>query len=119
MSRPLSSPPTTAPAGDLARLLETERRLEDEVASAREEAARLVHEASANAARDEQALEAELARAEDQLQDEIVASVKREREALLSAAREKAARSAAIADERVNELAEYLVRRLLGEEPAP
>lgn len=99
--------------GDLARLLETEARLEESLADARTEAARLVAEAQAAARTREAALDAELDALGRRLEAEIAAQRDAAQRDIAAAAQHEAERYDAVAPARIGELARRVVQRLL------
>ena len=106
-------------AGDLERLLETERRLAELLQAARAEAEALVAQAQAAAAAREAALAASL-EADERLADERLGGEhrKREREIADDAQRQIDAYQR-IPASRLSEIAKTLTRRLLEEDGAP
>ncbi|HET9386757.1 MAG TPA: hypothetical protein VFO67_16610 [Gemmatimonadales bacterium] len=104
--------------GDLARLLETERRLGEQLRAARAEADVLVAQAQAAAERGEAALAAEL-EAEERLADERLGREYRKREQeLADDAQRQIEAYAGIPATRLAEVARTLSRRLLEEDTA-
>ena len=97
--------PASPPTGDLARLLETERRLEERLRAARAEADALVARAQQEAERQEAALETELADGARRLDESLAAEGRRRAAEIAEAAvgeaqayeRVTAARLAAVA----------------------
>ena len=106
-------------AGDLARLLETERRLGERLRAACLEADALVAQAEAAAAARESALAAQL-EDEERLADERLGSEQREREREIAddAPRQIGAYQR-ISSQRLAEVATTLANRLLEEDGAP
>jgi hypothetical protein len=101
--------------GELGLLLDLEERLEQTLAQARADAARLVAAAEAATVAREAALEGELAAARAQL-DTTIASERARREAEVAAAAARdAARFEAVPVERIQDLAQRVVGRLLGD----
>lgn len=101
------------PPGELARLLDTERRLEERLRQARAEAEALVVRAREDGAAREAALAAELAALERRL-DEALEAERRQREAELAAAAERdAAAYAAVPAARLAAVARVLAERLV------
>jgi hypothetical protein len=103
--------------GDLARLLATERRLEEAVARAREEAAALVARAREDAAAREGAAVAEFAAASRRLEATITAEQRRREVELAAQQRAEVERFNAVSADRVDALARYVVARVIGAEP--
>ena len=68
--------PTRAPPSDLARLLETEQRLEERLRTARAEAEGLVAQAHEAAGHEEATLDAQLAEAGRQLDERLAAEAR-------------------------------------------
>ncbi len=109
----------SVPAGDLARLLETERRLGERLRSARSEAEALVAQARADVAQREAALDAELEGDERRVTERLARDRrKREREIADEAERQVAA-FAAVSAQRVRAVVRTLTQRLLDDESAP
>jgi hypothetical protein len=103
-------------AGDLARLLETERRLGARLRAARAEADALVAQAQTAAERREAALAAEL-EAEERLADERLTREHRKREReIADAAQRQIEAYQRIPARRLAEIAKTLARRLLEED---
>lgn len=73
----MTPPPAAVPQSDLARLLETERRLEERLRAARVEAEALVTRAQHAVAEEEATLEAQLAEAARQLDARLAAEERR------------------------------------------
>jgi vacuolar-type H+-ATPase subunit H len=111
---PLSPPPT---GGDLARLLDTEARLEQVLQHARDEATRLVAEAREAARACEAALGAELEAAAQRLAAEIAGERDRAAVEITAAARRDTERLAAVTGERIRDLARRVVERVIGGTP--
>jgi hypothetical protein len=88
VSRVSASPVASPLSGDLARLLETEQRLEGRLTEERAEAEALVAHARADAAVREAALEAELG-AEERRLDEALEAERRRREVEIAAAAQR------------------------------
>ena len=106
-------------AGDLERLLETERRLGERLRAARAEADELVAQAEAAAAAREAALAAEL-EAEERLADERLEREHRERErAITDDAQRQVDAYERIPARRLSEIAKIITHRLLEEDGAP
>lgn len=105
--------------GDFARLLETERRLEEQLGRAHAEADALVAQAQAAAAEREAALAAEL-EGEEQLADERLGREHRKREQEIAGdAQRQIDAYQRIPARRLSEVAKTLARRLLEEDRAP
>lgn len=107
--------PAPAGAGELARLLETEERLEALLQRAHREAEELVAAARRAAAERDAVLATELAAAEWQQAEAIAAERVRLEAAIADAARRAVQRSETIDAPRVATLAERVVERLLEE----
>lgn len=106
-------------AGDLARLLETERRLGERLQSARAEADVLVAHAREAAGQREALLAAELESDQRSMADRLLGErAKREQEIAVAAQRQVSA-YADVSDERLTAIARTLARRLLDDESAP
>jgi len=106
-------------AGDLARLLETERRLGERLRAARLEADTLVQQAQAAAAAREDALAAEL-EAEERLADERLDREHRTREREIAEdAQRQIEAYQRIPAARLSEIAKTLALRLLEEDSTP
>jgi vacuolar-type H+-ATPase subunit H len=101
----------------LARLLDTETRLEQALQRAREEATRLVTEARAAAQAREAALAAELEAAAQRLATEITGERDTAAQAIAAAARRDAERFDGVTAERIAELARRVVERVLSDAP--
>lgn len=102
----------------LDRLIETERRNDDLLRSAREEAATLVRSASEDAARLRETLAARLDTEMRRREAEALAERDRRLAEVRQQAEDAAARYDAVADERVRAAATALIELLLGEGPA-
>lgn len=106
---------TAVSAGsDLDQLLEMERRLEVQLARARNEAARLVAEAEAAAAARDSAVEAELVAAAAALDERIDADRIRREAEVAAAAAEDATRYETVSPQCMEALARLVIERLLG-----
>ncbi len=103
--------------GDLARLLETEQRLEEIVVRAREEAAALVTRAREEAAAREAAVATEFEAGLRELEAGIAAERQSRETELTAATRQEAHRFDAVGADRVNALARYVVARVIGAKP--
>jgi hypothetical protein len=114
--QPSASSPSDG-KGDLARLLETERRLEEIVAGARDEAAALVTRAREDAAAREAAVATEFAGALREIEAGIAAERQRREGELAETMGAEARRFDAIGAERVDALAHYVIARVIGVEP--
>lgn len=104
-------------AGDLARLLDTEARLEEMLRHAREEAAGLVAHARAAAAEREAALAADLEALGRTLEASIAEERHRHEEKLADSARREAQAFDEAGPDRIEALARYVVERVIGAEP--
>jgi hypothetical protein len=100
--------------GDLSRLIETERRLEREVAAAREQADRVVADAVTAARAREQALDADLEEEVSAVEAGIAAERARDEDAIVTAARRAVERFDGVTGEEVAEIAGWLVARVIG-----
>jgi vacuolar-type H+-ATPase subunit H len=117
MATPVHAPgPTSAPpsGGDLARLLDTETRLEQALQRARDEATRLVTEAREAARARETALGAELEAAAQRLEAEIASQRDRTAREIADAARRDTERFDGVTVERIAEVARRVVERVIG-----
>jgi hypothetical protein len=104
------------PAGDLARLLDTERRLAERLQAAHVEADALVAQERAAAERREAALAAQL-EAEERLMDARLEQERRKREREIEAAAEHEVEVyAGVSTPRLKEIAQTLAPRLLDDE---
>ncbi len=103
----------TPTGSDLERLLETERRLEELVARARDEAAAEVGRAREEAGRRAEAGEASLAVGVAELEQTITREVEAEEADTRRLAADQAARYRSVSPDRVAELAAQGVARLL------
>ena len=101
----------------MARLLETEARLEEMLRRAREEAAALVTTAREAAAAREAALAAELDALSEQLEATIADERHRQERELVESARREALRFDQTSPEQIEALARYVVERVIGVEP--
>ncbi len=101
----------------MARLLDTETRLEQTLGRARDEAARLVTEAREAARAREAALGAELEAAAQRLGAEIATERDRAAREIVEAARREAERFDGVTPERIGELARRVVERVIGGAP--
>jgi hypothetical protein len=103
-------------AGDLARLLSTEGRLEDTLRRAREEAAGLVAGAREAAAAREAALAADLAALGRGLETTIADERHRQEQELTESAQQEARAYDETGPDRIEALARYVVERVIGAE---
>lgn len=106
-----ASQPTSA--SDLTQLLETEARLEELLRRAREQADRLVAEARAAAQAREAGLATELEEAARRLEAEIAAERVRREQEVTETARRDAEMFDHVPAGRIDELARYVVDRLI------
>lgn len=107
------------PAGDLARLLDTERRLAERLRSARAEAESVIARARADVEQREAALAAELEADQRRMLERLARERrKREREIADDAQRQVNA-YAGVSVQRLSAVVHTLGRRLLGDESAP
>lgn len=102
-----------AQQGDLARLLETERRLEDRVVAARAEAAALVAQAQQAAAQGDAALDAQLAEAARLLDESLAAESRRRTAEIADAADREAQAYERVTPARLAAVAQALAERFL------
>lgn len=102
-----------APGGELALLVETEQRLAERLARAREEATALLDAARAEASAREVELEQELARVNETAGAELASDRDRRVAEVLAAGREKARALEALGGQRVDELAKLAVERVV------
>jgi len=109
-----STPPS---GGDLARLLDTETRLEQALQRARDEATRLVTEARGTARAREAALGAELDAAARRLEAEIAGERDRAAQEIAAAARRDTERFDGVTAERIRDVARQVVDRVIGGAP--
>ena len=117
MSRRHRTPDLAATQGavtDLDRLVATEQRLEASVADARAEAERIVEEAHTAARGGEQAFERECQEALAQIQSDIETTRDRAIAAIAADARRRAQAFDEVTEDRVAELAAYVVDRVIG-----
>jgi len=115
MSRDAASERThaAAPQGDLARLLETERRLEERLRAARAEAEALVAQAQQAAEQEDAALEAQLADAARLLDESLAAEGRRRTAEIADAADRKAQAYERVPPARLSAVARALAERFL------
>lgn len=106
-------PPPREELSDLARLLDTESRLEELLRRAREEAARLVAEAHSAAQAREAALAAELDAAAQRLEAEIASERARAAQEIAAATRREAERFDRVTAERIGELAHFVLAAVI------
>ena len=114
MSRAAAVPTPASPQGEFARLLETERRLDERLRQARAEAEALVAAAQAEAARRETALAAELEGDALRLDAELAAEQRRREQEVADAARAEGEAYDGVAPARVTAIALGLAPRLIG-----
>jgi vacuolar-type H+-ATPase subunit H len=105
--------PALSPQGDLARLLETERRLEERLRAARTEADALVAQAQQEAERQEAALAAELADGARRLDESLAAEGQRRAAEIAEAAVGEAQAYERVTAARLAEVARALAERFL------
>ena len=103
--------------GDLSRLLATERRLEEMIEHARQEAAALVSRAREEAAAREAAVATEFEAGLRALEAGIAAERQRRETELAEAMRQDAQRFDSLDSDRVDALARYVVARVIGVRP--
>lgn len=118
--QPPSKPGPPVPsvgAGDLARLLSTETRLEETLRHTGEEAAALVARALEGAAAREAALTADLEELGHELETSIAEERRRHEEELAESARQEARAFDEAGPERIEALARYVVERVIGAGP--
>ena len=106
-------------AGDLARLLETERRLAERLESARAEADALVAHAREAAEQREATLAAELESDQRSMADRLLGERAKREQEIADAAQRQISAYADVSDERLTAVARALARRLLDDESAP
>lgn len=107
------SPGPRPAGGDLARLLEAERRLEAMLAERRAEADRLVEEARIWARRRAGEVDAEIRSAEEELVERVRGETERRVREAREEGRRRAGRWRAAAEQEVGPLADLVVRRVL------
>jgi vacuolar-type H+-ATPase subunit H len=107
---PVVAPP---PQGDLTRLLETERRLDERLSAARTAGETLVARAEADARRREAALEAELETEERRLDQTLAAERQARAAEIVENARRTAAAYEAVEPGRLAAVARHLAERFL------
>ncbi len=105
--------PALSPQGDLARLLETERRLEERLHAARAEAEALVARAQQEADRQGAALEAELADGARRLEESLAAEGRRRTAEMADAAAREAEAYERVTAARLAAVARALAERFL------
>lgn len=118
--RPPNKPGPPAPsegAGDLARLLATEARLEETLHHAREEAAGMVASARATAEAREAALTTDLEALGRTLETSIAEERRRQEEELAESARQEARAFDEASPDRIEALARFVVERVIGAGP--
>jgi vacuolar-type H+-ATPase subunit H len=98
---------------ELERLIETERRLDDLLRQARDQAAAIVQEARDAVARREAAVDAELAAAAGKAEATLAAERQRVAAEIAAAARDQIARYDGVDEPRMQAAARLLVERLL------
>jgi len=103
--------------GDLARLLNTEARLDDVLRQARDEAAGLVASARDRAAAREAALAAALDALVGELETVIEAERRHQHEEIVESARQQARAFDEAGAAQIDALAHYVVDRVIGVEP--
>ena len=99
--------------GDLGRLLDVERRLEAQLAAAREEARQIVAQAEASAREAEAALDGETAGERAKLRQAIEARCAEELDRLAADMRERVAAFRDVPAPRIAELAAFVVDRVV------
>jgi vacuolar-type H+-ATPase subunit H len=104
---------------ELERLIETERRLDDLLQQAREQAAAMVQEARDAAAQREAAVDAELAAAAGKAEATLAAERERVAAEIVTAARDQVARYDGVDEPRVQAAARLVVERLLSDGGGP
>lgn len=104
---------TELDAGDLARLIETEKRLDAMLAKAPCEAERLIDDARVASRAEARRLEADLERTAAVRRAEIEAERLQAKSAIQRRAARDAAGFATVSDARVGELATYVIRRAM------
>jgi hypothetical protein len=100
---------------ELERLIETERRLDDLLRLAREQAAAIVQEARDAVAQREAAVDAELAAAAGQAEATLAAEREQVAAEIAAAARDQVTRYDGVDEPRVQAAARLVVERLLGD----
>ena len=105
--------PVPAPEGDLARLLDTERRLEERLHAARAESAALVAQAQQQGAQHDAALEAQLTEAARLLDDDLAAERRRRTAEIAEAADREVQAYERVSAARLAAVARALAERLL------
>lgn len=111
--------PVPAPQGDLARLLDTERRLEERLHAARAESAALVADAQRAAAQEEATLESQLAEAGRQLDESLAAEAQRRTAEIAEAAAGEVRAYERVSAARLAAVAAALAERFLVPQDAP
>ena len=99
--------------GDLGRLLDVERTLAAELATVRTEARQLIERAEAAAHNADSALEHEVAAERGRLREAIEAEVAHELDRLAAETRGRVAAFQDVAEERIAELAEHVIDRVV------
>jgi vacuolar-type H+-ATPase subunit H len=110
-------PPRSEGAGNLARLLSTEERLEATLRQAREEAVRLVTNARDAATTKEASLVADLEALVRSLETTIGDEQRRKAQELAESAQQEIRRFDESGSDRIEILARYVVDRVIGAEP--
>jgi vacuolar-type H+-ATPase subunit H len=108
----------TPPAGDLARLLETEQRLEERLRAARADGEAIIAQAHAEAARREADVESALRTEAQRLDDQFEAERRRREEEIQAEARVAVGRYERISAGRIADVVAQLGRRLAAGETA-
>lgn len=106
-------------AGDLARLLETERRLGERLQSARAEADALVARAREAARQREARLAAELESDERSMAERLLDERGKREHEIADAAQRQVSAYADVSDERLTAITRALAHRLLDDESGP
>ena len=116
-SKQSSPPPPSEGAADLARLLDSEARLEEMLCGARAQAAGLVTAARDAAAAREAALTSNLDAICHELEVTIEDERQRQEQEVAEAARRDAVRFEQTSPEQIEALAHYVVERVVGVDP--
>ena len=106
-------------AGDLARLLETERRLGERLQSARAEAEALLAHAREAAEQCEATLAAELESDQRSMAERLLGERGRRDQEIADAAQRQVSAYADVSDERLTAITRALAHRLLDDESGP
>jgi vacuolar-type H+-ATPase subunit H len=117
LSQQVAPPRAAGESTDLARLLETEARLEERLHRARDEATRLVAAAREAAVACEATLAAQVEADARRLGETLHAEYERAAAAAAATAGQEAERLDAVTDARVAALARHAVSRVIGTEP--